>query len=179
MVAGRPFSILRASYQNQFGGTYHAERNYPLHAHHQIAINEFNKAKRKGLLRNIVSKITKQCNRLFSMDHNSLAGNKQGQHDLGVQTVALDQIVGSIGRADEFYRDFSRRQTYTMERWLRLAKANQRFEILPPIDLVKVGNDYLVADGNHRVSVARAFGQLDIDARVIEVDTAVSLPSPC
>lgn len=37
------------------------------------------------------------------------------------------------------------------------------------MDLYKLGEIYFVRDGNHRVSVARARGQTDIDARVVEI----------
>jgi len=145
----------------------------------QLAIGEFKKARRKGIWRTIVSWFTKQCNKLLSLNRDMLKGNMEGQHYAGVLTVALDQIVGSAGRSHEFDRAFFPRQTYTMDRWLRLAKANYRSEAVPPIDLVKVGDQYFVSDGNHRVSVARALGQAHIEAEVVEVVTAVSLPCPC
>ncbi len=145
----------------------------------QLAIEKFNKAFRKGMWRTIFSWFSKRCNHLLSLDQDSLKGNKQGQHYAGIQTVALDQIVGSTGRAREFDRAFFPRQTHTMQRWLRLAKANYRSEALPPVDLIKIGDHYFVTDGNHRVSVARALGQAHIEAKVVEVVTAVSLPCPC
>lgn len=147
----------------------------------QQASDAFRKAMRKGIGRTIISWFTKQCNNLFTLDQDSLKGSKQGQHYAGLQTVALDQIVGSIGRSREFDRAFFPRQTHTMDRWLNLAKANYRAEALPPVDLVKVGDHYFVSDGNHRVSVARALGQEEIEAKVVvvEVVTAVSLPCPC
>jgi hypothetical protein len=44
---------------------------------------------------------------------------------------------------------------------------------MPPIDVFRVGDIYFVRDGHHRVSVARAFGDTSIEARVREVSTAV------
>jgi hypothetical protein len=38
--------------------------------------------------------------------------------------------------------------------------------VLPPIAVVRVGDEYAVRDGHHRVSVARARGALTIDATV-------------
>ena len=40
---------------------------------------------------------------------------------------------------------------------------------VPPIEVYKLGEVYFVADGNHRVSVARANGFKDIDAYVTEI----------
>jgi len=39
---------------------------------------------------------------------------------------------------------------------------------LPPVELYKLGKDYFVADGNHRVSVARYLGVAAVDAVVTE-----------
>lgn len=145
----------------------------------QLASDEFKKARRKGIWRTIISWFTKQCNNLFSLDRDILKGNIESQRYAGLQTVPLDQIVGSTGRSHEFDRAFFPRQTHTMNRWLNLAKANYQSAALPPVDLVKVGDHYFVSDGNHRVSVARALGQDHIEAEVVEVVTAVSLPCPC
>jgi hypothetical protein len=38
--------------------------------------------------------------------------------------------------------------------------------VLPPVSLVQVGDEYFVRDGHHRISVAKAFGQETIEARV-------------
>jgi len=43
---------------------------------------------------------------------------------------------------------------------------------LPPVELIRVGDEYYVRDGNHRVSVARAFGQPYIEALVTEYRVA-------
>jgi hypothetical protein len=42
---------------------------------------------------------------------------------------------------------------------------------MPPIDVYRVGDLHFVTDGHHRVSVARAHGDVDIEARVREVRT--------
>jgi hypothetical protein len=45
-------------------------------------------------------------------------------------------------------------------------------EVLPPVSLYKLGDDYFVEDGNHRVSVARFHGAEWIDADVTELRPA-------
>ena len=52
------------------------------------------------------------------------------------------------------------------KRWLGVARAALRGEHLPPVDLIRAGDVYYVRDGHHRISVARALGQREIDARV-------------
>ena len=144
-----------------------------------FANQEFSRAVRKGAWRSIVSWFTKQCNNLLPFDRDSLKDVMRGQRHLGLQTVPLDQIVGSEGRFREFDRAFFPRQTHTMDRWLSLAKAQVQAVTLPPVDLVKVGESYFVTDGNHRISVAPALGQQFIEAQVVEVMTAVPFPQPC
>ncbi len=56
-------------------------------------------------------------------------------------------------------------------RWERIAEARRRGEAMPPIDVFRLGELHFVQDGHHRVSVARALGDTDIDAHVIDVQT--------
>jgi hypothetical protein len=48
--------------------------------------------------------------------------------------------------------------------------------VLPPVVLVQVGDVYFVRDGHHRISVARALGQLDIEAEVTVWQVSGPLP---
>jgi hypothetical protein len=89
----------------------------------------------------------------------------------GVQTIALEQIVGSEGRAEDFDRRFLPRSTYLRERWSSVALAMSEGKRLPPIQVYKLGEHYFVCDGNHRVSVARHRGQEQIEANVTELLT--------
>jgi hypothetical protein len=91
----------------------------------------------------------------------------------GLKVVALDQIVGSVGRGRDFDRRFRPTSGRSRGRWEQIAAAARRGESFPPIDLVKVGELYFVRDGHHRVSVARALARTDIDAYVTEVATRV------
>jgi hypothetical protein len=49
---------------------------------------------------------------------------------------------------------------------MSVAKARLQGATLPPVDLVQVSDVYFVRDGHHRISVAKALGQVDIDADV-------------
>ena len=98
-----------------------------------------------------------------------------GQRDAGLQTVPMQCIVGSVGRATDFDSAFHPRRTTTAERWKSVARAVYTGKFLPPVELIKVGALYFVVDGNHRVSVKRQQGQDAIDAHVIELDTPACL----
>jgi ParB-like chromosome segregation protein Spo0J len=51
-------------------------------------------------------------------------------------------------------------------RWQRVWLAEQSGAALPPISVVPIGGEYVLRDGHHRVSVAKARGALTIDARL-------------
>jgi hypothetical protein len=92
---------------------------------------------------------------------------------VGLQTVALDSILGTVDRAKGFDRQFRPTTARVRARWERIANAVRRGEPMPPISLFKIGEVYFVRDGHHRVSVARALGRTEIDAYVVEVRTRV------
>lgn len=96
-----------------------------------------------------------------------------GERDLGLQVVDLDSILGTVDRPHGFDRHFRPTTPRVRERWERLAAIRRRGDPLPPVDLYRVGDVHFVRDGHHRVSVARALGDRDIEARVVEVLTRV------
>jgi hypothetical protein len=57
-----------------------------------------------------------------------------------------------------------------------MAAAKMRGVALPPVELIQVGDIYFVRDGHHRISVARAFGQEQVDAEVTVWDVTGPLP---
>ena len=93
----------------------------------------------------------------------------------GLQEVPLDAIVGSVGRAEDFTREFLPKRDSDAERWARVKSRVMDMKGWPPIDLYKLGEAYFVIDGNHRVSVARQLGNKTISAHVTEVKTRLSL----
>lgn len=96
-----------------------------------------------------------------------------GERDLGVQRIDLRSIVGTVDRPRGFDRAFRPTTSQVRGRWERIAAARRRGEALPPIQVFRVGEVHFVRDGHHRVSVARAQGDADIDAHVREVRTRV------
>lgn len=84
----------------------------------------------------------------------------------GVHPIPVDRIVGSVGRAADLLPGFRLRNPDV--RYYRIRRAMERGEILPPIIVYKVGDEYYVLDGNHRVAVAKELGMEFIDAEVVE-----------
>jgi hypothetical protein len=101
----------------------------------------------------------------------------KGQHAAGLQTVRIDQIRGSEGRSQDFDASFRPLSEHTKQRWLSVASAWFQGLTLPPVELIQVGDSYFVRDGHHRVSVARAAGQQQIEAEVLVWQVAEN-PAP-
>lgn len=104
-----------------------------------------------------------------SLNNQSKCGSRSG----GLQVVPIRAIRGSENRCHDFDQQFRPRQTNTWDRWQSVATAWVRGIDLPPVELVQVGNTFYVRDGHHRISVARALGQRDVDAVVTVLDVAI------
>lgn len=98
-----------------------------------------------------------------------------GERSLGLRTVRLDSIVGTVDRTREFDRRFRPLSRRMRGRWERIAAAQRRGEAMPPISIYRIGELHFVRDGHHRVSVARSLGREDIDAYVTEVTTRLGM----
>ncbi len=116
-------------------------------------------------------------NRLLSFDEVKSALGAVEQVYLGMRTVPVEKIVGSVGRHRDFDRAFLPSKGGLETRWKRIDQMMHRAEELPPISLYKMGDAYFVRDGNHRVSVARQLGVEMIDAEVIELRSRVPIDS--
>jgi hypothetical protein len=92
----------------------------------------------------------------------------------GLQEIELENIRGSVGRYNDFTSAFLPRRDNLRQRWQRVRSAKTT-KGLPPIELYKVGQAYFVADGNHRVSIARSEGDETIEAYVCEYISPVDL----
>jgi len=111
---------------------------------------------------------------MLPFDEVVAALGRVSEHDLGIQTIPLDSIVGTVDRGKEFDRAFRPTSSSVRGRFERIAGAQRRGESMPPIDVYRVTDMHFVRDGHHRVAVARAQGRDRIDARVVEVITRVS-----
>jgi hypothetical protein len=144
------------------------------------AQSAFDRQRRRHLLRRIAARVRKQpgdVDDMLTFDDVVAALGRHSMRDIGVRTIPLDAIVGTLDRRQgEFDRAFRPTSTGVRDRWKRIAAARARGEYLPPIEVYKVGDLYFVEDGHHRVSVARALGDGVIDARVREVRTTVGAP---
>ncbi len=145
--------------------------------YYQSALNDFQNARRKAVLRELVARLTGKPNELLSYDEVAQKLKLHARQERGIQQIPLDAIVGSVGRYSDFTRDFLPRKDENQSRWVkvRAMMEDPTGAGIPPIEVYKVGEVYFVLDGNHRVSAARQAGFKTIEAHVIEVKTEVPL----
>ena len=129
---------------------------------------DFERARHKAFLHDLLAVFARRPNDLIPYHEIRRRVSPERESYRGIQTVPLDQIVGSMDRFRDFDRAFLPRQNHTAGRWQNVDRAYYEDKTLPPIQLYQVGDVYFVKDGNHRVSVAREKGQRFIDAEVIE-----------
>jgi Domain of unknown function (DUF4032) len=139
------------------------------------ARSDFSRARLKSFLNRIRSVVSGRPTTLLSYDEVKSALHIGGPIYRGVQTVRVDQIVGSLNRYHQFDRAFLPVEDGIGSRWQSVDRAFYQEISLPPVLLYKVGEVYFVVDGHHRVSVAREQGQEFIEADVRECATRVNI----
>jgi hypothetical protein len=120
----------------------------------------------EGWLKWILAALIGSSRSLLNLRSTQFSEGEHNSHYVGTCVVPVRLIRGSEGRLTDFDADFHPLHLHNRERWLNLAAAWLQGIVLPPVDLVRVGDVFYVRDGHHRVSVARALGQDYIDALV-------------
>jgi len=100
-----------------------------------------------------------------------------GSHEPGLRSVPLAQIRGTEGRRDLFDDAFYPLDSRSRQRWLGIATAWLGGVALPPVELIQLGESYVVRDGHHRISVLRALGIAEVEAVVTDWTLIPSAPS--
>lgn len=142
---------------------------------HASAIDDFLRARRKGRIRAIQAMFQRRSNQLLAFDEvrQKLGAVSYGWQELRV--IPLSAIVGSVNRYEDFTRDFLPRESIDPHRWANVKQRMHNLTGLDPIQVYQIGEVYFVIDGNHRVSVARETGLVDIQAYVTEVKSRVTI----
>jgi hypothetical protein len=140
------------------------------------ALRLYETVHKQGVLGRIWSMLTGQPRRLLDLETIRRTANISSRHYAGIQTVPIAQIRGSEGRSAEFDTRFRPLQSHTKDRWVKMAVAQTEGRMLPLVELIQVGDTYFVRDGHHRISVAQALGQEEIEAVVTVWETTGALP---
>ena len=140
---------------------------------------DFSRARRKAFMRRVGAFLRKDpgSNLLLSFDEVKKALGAVSQSYIGMRTVPVEKIIGSVGRHRDFDRAFLPSKGGVGTRWKKIDVMVRRAEELPPVSLYKIGDAYFVQDGNHRVSVARQQGVDMLDAEVTEIRSRIPIDS--
>lgn len=124
------------------------------------------------------SMLARPPRRLYSLAEVKNSCTILGHRQVGTQRVKISQIQGSsnTGRCLDFDVDFRPLIEYSEDRWVGIATARQLGKTMPPVSLTQIRDVYFVEDGHHRISVAQARGEVEIEAVVTECQTAGQLP---
>lgn len=140
-----------------------------------LAQDDFDKARAGAFLAKVQRFFNPDEEQLISLNDAKAMLRPKGESYKGLRTVPVDLIVGSEGRYKDFNRLFLPKRDHLRSRWERVDMARLQQINLPPVKLYELGGLYFVRDGNHRVSVAKAQGQLEIDAEVVALDSEITL----
>jgi len=97
---------------------------------------------------------------------------------LGVQEIAINEIIGTVSRQNDFDHQFRPLNKHLRERWVNVYLTLER-DGWSPVLLHKVGDLYYVEDGHYRVSIAQALGIAFISAKVWEYPSHVPQAKKC
>lgn len=86
---------------------------------------------------------------------------------IGVKDIQVEQIVGTLNRPQDFDHKFRPLKSYLRDRWVNAYLALEKGG-WAPIVVHKIGDQYYVEDGHHRVSIARSLGMGFIEANIWE-----------
>ena len=86
----------------------------------------------------------------------------------GIRRVALDQIIGSVGRYKDFDTKFRPKHHLAADRYIRIKQALRQGRTLPPVKLYQIKDKFYALDGNHRIAAAKELSHTDIQAHIVE-----------
>jgi hypothetical protein len=132
----------------------------------------FERARSAARTKQFYGRLLRKCRQLLALKDVYADMIVVGERRLGMQTVPINAIRGSVNKEGDFDIDFYPLKPHSEIRWQRLANAVQTGDSLPPVELIRIWGIYFVVDGHHRVSVARMLKQDFIDADVTEIEVA-------
>jgi len=133
----------------------------------QVATDKFHRLNRQARLAKFWHRLTGRSGTLVAYEQMHAQTKGITSLDRGVKVIPLESIVGSVGRAADYDRQFRPLNPALENRWINVHVLSERSG-WEPITVRKIGDLYFVEDGHHRVSVARHSGWDYIEAQVYE-----------
>lgn len=127
------------------------------------AAKSFNRAYNRGRIGQLLARLLRKDTHLQVLATQPLSSGRTNR----IVTVPIRKIEGSLGRKEDFDASFHPLQEAIRIRWTSIYCAIRSDIPLPPVELVRTGDDFYVQDGHHRISVARSLDQESIEARIM------------
>lgn len=103
----------------------------------------------------------------------------KSQHYLGVKPIRLTDIIGSLGRYNDFNRHFLPVEGFTTKKLAPMIELLKSGAEVPPIQVYEVDGKYLVIDGHHRVAASLFLGDREmIDAEITRLEVEAPIDRP-
>lgn len=138
----------------------------------QQAARFYRKAQHSAWLNRLAAWLRRERAALADLQVIRCSGRVRASHYTGLRSVPIVAVRGSEARSTDFDREFHPTSCRSYSRWTSIFKARLAGKPLPPVVLIKVGGEYYVRDGHHRISVASALGEQFIEAEVTVWETA-------
>src|SRR4051794_27934369 len=87
---------------------------------------DYSRARRRHVMSDLAKRLRRQpgdVNVILPFDEVVEALGRVGERSLGLQSIAVDSIVGTVGRGRDFDRSFRPASNRTRTRWERVANA--------------------------------------------------------
>lgn len=138
----------------------------------------WSRARRRGILARLVRAVRGDSadTELLALDEVQRRLAAYQESYLGVRSIPVAQIIGTVDRSGSFDKDFLPSAEWMRPRWQQVEQAFPSGGF-PAISVYQVGDAYFVSDGHHRVAIARQQGIEFIDAEIKVVHTPYDLPA--
>ena len=132
---------------------------------HKAARNLFNRALHNGFTHRLWGRLSGHSTALRTLAHTPV--DQPAARRRQIAFIPLEWIVGSESRNADFDNHFNPLKAHLVQRWVSIAIARRNGVALPPVELIRNGNEFYVRDGHHRISVAKMLGQMEIEAVIV------------
>jgi hypothetical protein len=150
---------------------------YPLTNVRSLLVDKFYALQTLARRESLWAKLTGQSTKLAKFPEQA-PRKSPNRTFIGMRDIPIEQIVGTLNRHSDFDHKFRPLKSYLRERWVNVHRALEKGG-WAPILVHKVGDQYYVEDGHHRVSVARSLEMTFIQAKIWEYSVHTRQPKSC
>src|SRR5260370_26015800 len=114
--------------------------------------DDFQRLRRRQILARLAQRLRREpddVSLILPFDEVVAALGMKGERSLGLQTIRLDTVLGTVDSRRDFDRRFRPTSSRVRERWERLALWQRPRQSIPPRDRYRTRADRLVNRGPH------------------------------